>query len=167
MTFNVHIPQYTEADEPSTIKADTPQQDEVIYNNSFFPDISLLAIRNSMRIDGTVTTERLKHATIEAISTVNQDLKPLRLQAEAAHGDFYSLNDEEINGEYLIEYQYKRAVYCLAVANLYERYRSYDNTKEGYRKGDELLESAGDLRRDYHHTVRDMLNQNRMIVELI
>ena len=139
MTFNVHIPQYTEADEPSTIKADTPQQDDVIYNNGFFPDISLLAIRNSMRIDGTVTAERLKHATIEAISTVNQDLKPLRLQA----------------------------VYCLAVANLYERYRSYDNTKEGYRKGDELLESAGDLRRDYHYTVRDMLNQNRMIAELI
>lgn len=50
-------------------------EDAIMTNDSFYPDISLLAVRNTMRIDGTVTQERLQHAIIEAIISVNHDLR--------------------------------------------------------------------------------------------
>lgn len=163
----ISIPNVQGLDRPAQPEKPSEVRDEYIANNGFFPEISLTELRNAMRVDGTVTNERLKHATLEAMNTVNQDLKKLRLNAQADGKTLYDLNDEMLNGEYVIEYQYKRAVYCLTVANLYERYRSFDATKEGHSKSDELLETAGDLRRDYHHTVRDMLGENRLISELI
>ncbi len=121
-----------------------------------------------MRIDGTVINERLKQAVIEAMATVNADLKAYRLNAEQAQkANLQACDDEQINGESVLVYKYKRAVYCLAVANLYERYRSYDSTKDGHDKAEELESTAGDLKRDYHFAVRDILGENRMISELI
>lgn len=163
----ISIPKVQGLDIPSRPEKPTEIPDEQLSNNGFFPDVSLLELRNAMRIDGTVTNERLKHATIEAMHTVNKDLKPLRQVNGQPIFELTDLNDDMLNGEYVIEYQYKRAVYCLAVANLYERYRSFETTKEGHDKSDELLETAGDLRRDYHHIVRDMLGENRIIAELI
>lgn len=142
--------------------------DETITNNGFFPDIDLIDVRNSMRIDGTVTNDRLKHAVIEAVLTVNQDLKQFKANClEQEKRTLVAVGDDRIDGEAVLVYQYKRAVYCLAVANLYERYRAFDNTKEGHDKADELQNTAGDLKRDYHHAVRDILGENRLISELI
>ncbi|HGO5823407.1 TPA: head completion/stabilization protein [Mannheimia haemolytica] len=144
------------------------ESDETITNNGFFPNIELLEVRNAMRIDGTVINERLKQAVIEAMATVNADLKAYRLNAEQAQkANLQACDDEQINGESVLVYKYKRAVYCLAVANLYERYRSYDSTKDGHDKAEELESTAGDLKRDYHFAVRDILGENRMISELI
>ncbi|HGO5816105.1 TPA: head completion/stabilization protein [Mannheimia haemolytica] len=144
------------------------ESDETITNNGFFPNIELLEVRNAMRIDGTVINERLKQAVIEAMATVNADLKAYRLNAQQAQkANLQACDDEQINGESVLVYKYKRAVYCLAVANLYERYRSYDSTKEGHDKAEELESTAGDLKRDYHFAVRDILGENRMISELI
>ncbi|HGO5855317.1 TPA: head completion/stabilization protein [Mannheimia haemolytica] len=146
----------------------TAESDETITNNGFFPNIELLEVRNAMRIDGTVINERLKQAVIEAMATVNTDLKAYRLNAEQAQkANLQACDDEQINGESVLVYKYKRAVYCLAVANLYERYRSYDSTKDGHDKAEELESTAGDLKRDYHFAVRDILGENRMISELI
>lgn len=146
----------------------TVETDETIINNGFFPNIELLAVRNAMRIDGTVINERLKQAVIEAMATVNADLKSYRLNAQQAQKpNLQACDDEQINGESVLVYKYKRAVYCLAIANLYERYRSYDSTKDGHDKAEELESTAGDLKRDYHFAVRDILGENRMISELI
>lgn len=72
-----------------------------------------------MRIDGTVINERLKQAVIEAMATVNADLKAYRLNAEQAQkANLQACDDEQINGESVLVYKYKRAVYCPAVANL-------------------------------------------------
>lgn len=159
------IPKVAKLD--ATVKH-TDIQDEVITNNDFFPTIRLLEVRNAMRIDGTVTNERLKHAIIEAMATVNFDLRDFRKKHQAnGKRSLEDCDDEEINGTNLLEYQYKRAVYSLATANLYERYRSFDSTKDGNDKADELLNTSGDLRRDYHFAVRDMLGTQRLITELI
>ncbi|EXI61681.1 head protein [Mannheimia granulomatis] len=144
------------------------ETDETIINNGFFPNVTLLEVRNAMRIDGTVINERLKTAAIEAMTTVNADLKSYRLNAQKeGKADLVSCDDEFINGESVLVYKYKRAVFCLAVANLNERYRSFDSTKEGHNKSDELGTTADDLKRDYHFAVRDILGHNRMISELI
>lgn len=146
----------------------TEIDDETLVNNVFFPNIQLIEIRNAMRIDGTVTNERLKHSAIEAMQTVNRDLKAYRLNAKKEEKNTLAETDEEtINGESELVYLYKRAVFCLTAANLYERYRSYDSTKQGNDKAEQLIDTAGDLKRDYHFAVRDILGSNRMIAELV
>lgn len=162
MSNVISIPNVAKTDsKPAT----TDLPDETVKNNGFFPDLTLADVRNTMRIDGTVTQERLKHALIEAIYTVNQDLQPLRKQSDKA--TLAEIECEQINGENVLIYNYKRAVFCLTAANLYERYRSFDSTKSGAEKAEDLLDTAGDLRRDYHFAVRDMLGGNRMISELL
>lgn len=167
----ISIPRVANHDNPS--HSPTVIDDETISNNGFFPDISLSEIRNAMRIDGTVTNDRLKHSALNAISTVNKDLKKYRMEIQAeGYADFYSYqisqyDSEMLNGEPIKIYLYKRAVYCLTVANLYERYRGYDSTKQGNDKAEQLIDTAGDLKRDYHFAVRDILGGQRMIVELV
>ncbi|QLB14915.1 phage head protein [Mannheimia granulomatis] len=164
----ISIPQVRGYESSKNAIKPTAESDETITNNGFFPNIELLEVQNAMRIDGTVINERLKQAVIEAMATVNADLKAYRLNAEQAQkANLQACDDEQINGESVLVYKYKRAVYCLAVANLYERYRSYDSTKDGHDKAEELESTAGDLKRDYHFAVRDILGENRMISELI
>lgn len=121
-----------------------------------------------MRIDGTVTNDRLQTAIIEAIATVNQELKPF--QSAVKNSDVFTLEElesEQINGESILLQRYKRAVYCLTVANLYERYRAYDTTKDGAEKAEEFENSVDDLRRDARFAIRDILGKTRINVELI
>lgn len=144
------------------------QPDQLISNNGFYPDISLLEVRNVMRIDGTVTNARLTLALVEAIAFVNDELRPF--QQRSKNADVFSLEEleaEQINGTSIVLQRYKRAVYCFTVANLYERYRAYDSTKEGAEKGEEFNDSVDDLKRDGMFAIRDILKQNRINVELI
>lgn len=162
----ISIPRVAGYDTPSPTP--TVIGDETISNNGFFPDITLSELRNAMRIDGTVTNERLKQSAINAIQTVNRDLKSYRHNAQAQGKTSLAECDEEtINGESELVYLYKRAVFCLAAANLNERYRSYDSTRESSQRAEELNDIADDLKRDYHFAVRDILGGNNMIAELV
>lgn len=136
-----------------------------ISNNGFFPDILLADVRNAMRTDGTITENRLKNAVIEAIAHVNGELKPLQQRSKATALD--EIPADEIDGESLLIHRYKRAVYCWAMANLYERYRSFDSTKEGAEKADDFEQSVDELRRDARFAIRDLLNVHRWTAELI
>lgn len=162
----ISIPRVVNHDNPS--HSPTVIDDAIISNNGFFPNITLSEIRNAMRIDGTVTNDRLLHSALEAIQTVNRDLKTYRLTAQKDNINTLAESDDEtLNGESEKVYLYKRAVYCLTAANLYERYRNFDSTKQGNDKAEQLIDTAGDLKRDYHFAVRDILGGNRMIVELV
>ena len=106
--------------------------EDIIRNDDFFPDISLSAFRNQYRADGTVTEQRLQDALIEAIASVNDELSTFKAQSE--HHFLEQIPAPSINGESVLIYRYKRAVNCLALANLYERYASYDSTNDGEKK---------------------------------
>lgn len=165
MTTTIHIPKIKNYDEPS-VQNNT--ENDVILNNGFFPNISLIAVRNAMRIDGTVTNERLKVAIIEAIATVNNELKSYQVRLK--NSDIFTLEElehEQINGESVVIQRYKRAVYCLTAANINERYRSYDTTAKGAEKSEDFDESVNDLMRDARFAIRDILGKNRTNVELI
>lgn len=138
---------------------------QTVSNNGFFPDISLSDMRNAMRTDGTVSENRLKNAVIEAIATVNAELAPLRKRSQAF--SLEQIECDHIDGESLLVQRYKRAVFCLATANLYERYRSYDSTKDGAEKAQEFEQSVDDLRRDARFAIRDLLQIQRWTAELI
>ncbi|MCK3655799.1 phage head protein [Pasteurellaceae bacterium Macca] len=163
-----HILAIPKVNPTASAKETEPYPDEIIQNDGFFPDLSLRAVRNTMRIDGTVTNDRLRHAVIEAMITVNHDLGVFA--GNAKNNQKYALeavNQGEINGENVMIYRYQRAVFALATAQLMERYRNFDSTKEGNDKANELLDTAADLRRDYHFAVRQILGENQVISELI
>lgn len=140
--------------------------EEQITNDGFFPSISLTEFRNQARLDGTVTATRLKDAVIEAMASVNQELDSLKQQYQT-QGDFSQILCTQINGENLMVYRYRRAVTCLALANLYERYTSYDTTNDGEKKAELLNESIDELRRDARFAISDLLKIRRVNVELI
>lgn len=158
----ITIPNFTHQAEPTKTVQDN------IQNNGFFPNLSLNAIREQMRVDGTVTDQRLLMATCEAMATVNHALKTFRL-ANQKNG-IASLNDtesEQLNGESVNLLRYRRAVMCYALANLYERYTAFDLTQQGADKAEKYNDSVDDLKRDAQIAIRDILNQERISVSLI
>ena len=100
------------------------EDEDLILNDSFFPKISISEFRNVARIDGTITTARLKDALVEAIASVNDELANYKSKQTVA--TLSAVENAKIGGQNILAYRYKRAVHCLAQANLYERYASYD-----------------------------------------
>ncbi|WP_153075789.1 head completion/stabilization protein [Paraburkholderia bonniea] len=146
-----------------------PQPDTstlVIKNDSWFPDIDLIALRASARFDGTVTHERLRESAIDAISSVNEELAEWRF----THADSATLADvpaPKIGGESMQVARYRRAVYSLAHADLTERYRDLDTTKSGGQKAEELEETICQSRRNARWALNDLRGIARTTIELI
>lgn len=141
---------------------------DTLANNGFFPNIDLQDLQDAMRLDGTVTMPRLKHAAVEAITSVNGELRDWRLRQEGL--GFAALADvpaEEIDKESVQLARYRRAVYCLTKANLTERYRDFDATHDGHKRATELESPIDDLRRDARWAISDLLGRARNTVELI
>lgn len=63
--------------------APTAPDEGQVTSDTFWPAISLADLRDTVRLDGTVTTARLKHAVIDAITSVNRDLADWRRAREA------------------------------------------------------------------------------------
>lgn len=139
-----------------------------ITNGPFWPDIEPDALRKTMRLDGTVTNERLEHAVINAALQVNGDLKNWRIANQLlGFGSLVQVPAEQINGQSIYLQLYLRAVYCLTKANLIERYSDFDSTAKGLKAGEELTDSITDLRRDARFAIRDILGESHVTVELI
>jgi hypothetical protein len=140
----------------------------VIENDGFFPDLDPSAARARMRIDGTVTTERLVAALTEAAASVNGQLaawKQSRLEAGA-----WMLEDvqaDTVGGVSILVQRYHRAVECYAAASLIERHRSFDATNDGHQYADKLESPIDDLRRDARWAISDILGVSRSTIELI
>ena len=140
----------------------------IITNSVFWPDIDLSALRDAVRIDGTVTDDRLTHAVINAISSVNRDLSAWRQEQQAAGAvTLADVAADEINGESELKQLYLRAVYATTKANLIERYRDYDATGDGHKSADKLELSTDDLYRDARFAIRDIIGDTHTSVELI
>lgn len=147
--------------------ADSPEQ-VVIRNSAFYPDIDATDLREAMLLDGTVTTARLYEAVLNAIASANADLCTWRIAQQAqGYNSLSAVPAELIDGESILVAHYRRAVYCLAAANLQERFRSFDTTGDGHRAADRLEIPIDGLRRDARWAIRDILGISRSTVELI
>jgi hypothetical protein len=139
-----------------------------ISNISFFPAINVNDVRKTQRLDGTVTTERLKTAIAGAIIAVNDDLYNWRLTKQAAGiTSISNLNDEQINGESKYLLLYKRAVYSWANALLNEQYINFDATAKAKGDIEPNIDSIGNLYRNARYAIRDILGKSRSTMELI
>ncbi|MDX7854344.1 head completion/stabilization protein [Aeromonas caviae] len=148
--------------------APTSPTEGEIDSSPFWPAISLPDLRDTVRLDGTVTTARLKHAVIDAITSVNRDLADWRRAREAEGvATLAAVPGEVINGESAYLHSYRRAVYAMTRANLLERYTDYSATGDGVKGADAKIISSDDLYRDARFAIRDILGTTHNTVALI
>ena len=144
-----------------------PEEGQVT-SDAFWPATSLSDLRDTVRLDGTVTTARLKHAVIDAITSVNRDLADWRRAREAEGvATLAAVPGEVINGESVHLHSYRRAVYAMTRANLLERYTDYSATGDGVKGADAKIISSDDLYRDARFAIRDILGTTHITVALI
>ncbi|HEH9409732.1 TPA: head completion/stabilization protein [Aeromonas salmonicida] len=148
--------------------APTAPDEGEITNSPFWPAISLPDLRETVRLDGTVTTARLTHAVVDAITSVNRDLADWRSARQAeGHATLAAVPSEVINNESVHLHSYRRAVYAMTRANLLERYTDYSATGDGVKGADAKIISSDDLYRDARFAIRDILGTTHNTVELI
>lgn len=139
--------------------------EDVIKNTFFWPDIEPDRLRKLMRLESTVTPERLRHAAMTAIAEVNAELFLYR-EAQMT-GGFHRLQDvpvEQVDGESEKLHHYLRAVSSVATATLYERYRGYDSSGKGDAKADALDSSVDELWRDARWSISQLQGCPRCII---
>lgn len=156
MSFNAIAPSTT-----------TTPSASIVTNDGFFPDINMDTLRDTMRMDGTVTAARLRDATIAAVIEVNSELQAWRAGKIAAGVTELAQLQPRIGGVAVAVSQYMAAVYRTAKADLTERYRDFDTTKTGEDKADQLDCTIGDDRRAARWAIRDLLGKPRSTIELI
>ena len=141
---------------------------DAIANDGWFPTLSIAATRNAVRLDGTVTAERLRAALVNAMMDVNRQLRSFK--AERAALGQASLEaagaGELVDGKPRLVLLYLRAVMCSAKADLNERYRDFDADAANPRLKDGEP-STDEQRRNAQWAVRDILGQSHVFVELI
>lgn len=148
--------------------APTAPDEGEITSSPFWPAISLPDLRDTVRLDGTVTTARITHAVIDAITSVNRDLADWRSARQAeGYATLAAVPGEVINNESVLLHSYRRAVYAMTRANLLERYTDYSATGDGVKGADAKIVSSDDLYRDARFAIRDILGTTHNTVELI
>ena len=140
----------------------------VITNDGFWPDIDVVHLRGSIRLDGSITDARIEVVTVNALIQVNGELAKVKSNhVENGYTTIAAVPAFEINGENLFIHLYRRSIYCSVGAELAERYRSYDTSVDGNKNADELTPSVDEYRRDARFAIRDLLGVGHSTVELI
>ena len=145
-----------------------PPNEGKVISSEFWPVIELDAFRSTMRTDGTITTDRLRHAVIDAVASVNGDLALWsQYQMAAGYPSLMSVPAESINQESVLVHRYRRAVYAMARGNLYERYLDSSATGDAVKDTEARDTTAADMYRDARFAIRDILGTGHLTVELI
>ncbi|HEO0718404.1 TPA: head completion/stabilization protein [Yersinia enterocolitica] len=150
----------------TTIIIPAPEPREAMIKNTWFwPDIDPLRIRQLMRLEHSVTPERLREAIRMGMAEANAELHQFRARHIAA--GFTCLAEvpaENIDGESEKCFHYQRAVSAFASASLYERYRGYDASAKGDKKADAAEHTADTLWRDARWAISRLQGCPRAII---
>ncbi|MFT4454962.1 head completion/stabilization protein [Pseudomonas sp. RTCS2] len=139
-----------------------------ISNGTFWPEINGQHLRAAMRITDAVTDDRLEVAAVNAMIEANRELAGYRdAQQAQGHASLADVPAEPIKGESQLLHLYRRVIYCNALAELVERYSSFDATNSGEKKVTEEETSADQLRRDARKALRTLLGISHTTVELL
>lgn len=143
-----------------------PVNDEpLIKNTFFFPDIDPKRVRSLMRLEQTVAPIRLREAIKTGIAETNAELFDYReLQIAAGFKSLAEVPSDKLDGESLLIFYYQRAVCSMATATLYERYRGVDASARGDKKADSIDSTIDELWRDMRWAVSRVQGKPRCIV---
>ena len=144
----------------------------VVANDGFWPDIDREQLRKDIRLDGTVTADRLHLAIEAAMWSINAELQAWQdVQLEAGHATLAAVPARQLAGESVKARQYRRAIYSHVQAQLAEAYRDMDTTPSGDGKSERVRERIeariDEHRRALRWAIADIKGQRRTTVELI
>ncbi|CAI1027122.1 head completion/stabilization protein [Serratia quinivorans] len=148
--------------------APRPEDEPIIKNVFFFPDITPADVRDVMRIEGTITAPRLRLAIKSALAEVNAELFTYR-RDQMADG-YQRLEDvpaDELDGESIRVSEYRNAVSTMTTAILSEQYRSMDTTGTGGRKADVVEASIDELWRSARNAISNVADRTHCIIGLL
>ncbi|EOW1937218.1 head completion/stabilization protein [Yersinia enterocolitica] len=141
----------------TTVVIPAPRPDKtaepVIENTFFWPAVDPIKLRELLRLEGTVTAERLRFTIKSAIAEVNAELFEYRRDQMAA--GFKTLAE------------YQRAVCAITAALLAERYRGYDASARGDKRADAIESTVDELWRDARISIRNIVGKPHNIIGLI
>lgn len=150
------------------LPASAPAPGAHINTDQFWPSIDIDKLRESLRIDSSVTPARLETAIIAAAISVNDELDTWRLaklgEGITALADVPSMPVADTTKHL---YLYLRAIEAATGAEVCERYRGYDTTASGSKNADDTDPTIDDYRRDQRWAIRDFLGKPRTTVELL
>lgn len=134
----------------------------------FWPEIDVVALRESIRVPGDIHQARMRSTVVSAVMDVTRELAPWQTTQEAAgHTTLADVPAQVIDGQSRLVHLFLRAVGCATAVELHERYRSYDATAQGNQRADELAPSIDDIRRDQRNAICDLQGLPRATVELL
>lgn len=156
------------------ITADPPdsEQEPLVVNDGWFPDMDPAAVRAACMLDGTVTADRLKPALQNAMLSVNAELQPWADEQRVRWG-YACLADvpaPQAGSESAKVLHYRRAVHACLQADLLTVYRGGATINTGNkldRTSDDTYAQACEYRRMQRWAISDVLGQARCTVELI
>lgn len=134
-----------------------------ISSGTFFPVISLDAIRDFIRTDGSVTDVRLRQLILEEMIDVNRLLASIVMKAET----LADLATNQIDGKPETDVLYFSAVANGVAAKVIEKYAGYDATNSGVKKAELMECSVDDYRRNKMWAIQKLKGENHSVVELI
>ncbi len=141
-------------------------------NDGFWPDIDREKLRAEIRLDGTVTMERLHKALLAAMWSVNGELREWKkLQTQAGHTTLQDVPADQLGGESVKVQQYHAAIYAHVQVQLAEAYRDIDTLPQGSGKEQRVM-AATEIRVDGFNqqlrwAIADLKDGDRTIVELL
>lgn len=139
-----------------------------ITSGDWYPPIELADARTILRVDGTITDDRMVECLMVAMSTVEDDLDCWQQQQVAlGRATLADVPSKAFNGTSRLVLLYRHAVYCSAQAELIERYRNFDATAASNHRVADDCTTVDDYRRYVRFAVRDILGRPRSDVELL
>lgn len=156
------------------VTANPPAKEEepIVTNDGWFPDMEPAVVRAVCRLDGTVTTARLRPAMVDAMLSVNEELQLFKASSiEAGHTKLADVPASMVDGKSAKVQQYMRAVHYCLMADLAEAYRNLAQLPSGSGKEAQVMErlviEQDEHRRKQRWSIADLKGQRRVIVELI
>ena len=145
-----------------------PYPADQVSGDAFWPPISMVEFRASMRIDSVASDTRVRDALRAGMLHVRRELRAWKAAHVAAGAaELANIDDELVDGEGAAEILYRRAVFAVAAADLAETHGSIGATGDGRDRIEEHALSADEHRRNATHAIRDILAVTRTSVELI
>lgn len=145
-----------------------PLDEANVRNNGWWPDINIENLRQTARLDGTVTPARLRQAVVIAVADCNTELAAWQLaQQSDGIAKASDLTGPQVAGKPVQLAYYLKAIVSHVQAGLAERYRDIDTTGAGDKKAAELESTADAHRRNLRWAISSITGRTRTTVELI
>lgn len=145
-----------------------PAPADLVAGDGFWPDMSITAFKDAMRMGKDITIPRARDALRAGMIHVRRELATWQvIQISNGCTSLANVPGGQVDGETIAALLYRRAVFCIAAADLVETHHTISATGDGRDRAEEQASAADDLRRDATHAIRDILGVTRTTVDLV